>query len=251
MAGWPTRNRSSKLYWLGSPFGTALGRYVLDALVARGACGEVYRGRDLQTGQRVAIKRLRDEYPEDSIVAQRFEREARMLAEIENPNVVRYLAHGPDESSRPCLVLEWVEGEDLADRVRRAPLPLSLVVEVARQAAQGLGALHSAGIVHRDVKPSNFLVSLEADERELELSPELAPRVVPPKLSARGIARAPADPVLTVQGNTIGTPAYMSPEQARGDELLTWRSDLFSLGVVIYELLSRRKPFGGENPFVL
>src|SRR6185295_5008608 len=104
-----------------SLLGTVLGRYTLDALVARGACGRVYRGRDLETGQQVAVKRLLDEFPEGSTVAQRFEREARMLAELKSPNVVRYLNYGPDEHQKPCLVLEWIQGEDLASRLKRGP----------------------------------------------------------------------------------------------------------------------------------
>src|SRR5262249_39185188 len=129
-------------------------------------------------------------------------------------------------------------GEDLARRQRRSPLTLAASVDVIRQAALGVAALHDAGIVHRDLKPSNFFL----------VGPEEAPTV---KLFDLGIALAHVEDELTEADVRIGTPSYMSPEQARGEEQVTESSDLFSLGVVLYELLSGRRPYTGDHTIVV
>jgi len=213
-------------------------RFSVEVLVGRGSFGEVFRGQDRTTGDTVAIKRLAAHHT-DPIVGERFEREAQMLARIQSPHVVRYVAHGPDDEGRQCLVLEWLEGEDLAARQQRSPLSHREAVDVVRRAALGLSSLHDEGIVHRDVKPSNFfLVGSPGPIRGV-------------RLIDLGIARAVADAALTLDGLRVGTPSYMSPEQARGDERVTPTSDLFSLGVVLYELLTGRRPFTGADVFAI
>ncbi len=204
--------------------------------MGKGAFGEVYRAIDRVTGATVAVKRLLDREA-DLAAIERFEREAQILAAAASPHVVRFIASGTDDANRPCIALEWLEGEDLACRQRRAPLSVAASVEAARQAALGLASLHRLGVVHRDVKPSNFYLVGEGriDVRLIDL----------------GIARIRTDLALTREGVQIGTPSYMSPEQARGDDTVGPGSDIFSLGVVLYEMLARQKPFAGDRSIVV
>jgi len=213
-------------------------RFTLHARVGRGGAGDVFRATDKVTGATVAVKRMlpADEEP---TALDRFRREVRLLAQIVDPHVVRYVAHGVDAAGTACLVVEWLEGEDLAHRQRRQRLSMPEVLEVVQQAAQGLHALHEAGIVHRDVKPANLFLTAGSDG---------ALRV---KVIDLGIARAAGEATLTTLGVTLGTPYYMSPEQARGEERVTPRADVFSLGVVLFELLAGRRPFTGTDFFAV
>ena len=204
--------------------------------MARGAWGAVYRGVDLDTGAPVAVKRLHPHLCEPSMIA-RFEREARLLSVIDDPHVVRHVAHGHDAEGRPYLALEWLDGRDLGSWRKALRPGLRPVIEVGRQAALGLAALHDAGIVHRDVKPSNFFLV----EREGEAG---APHV---KLIDLGVARVAGERTLTETGFTLGTPAYMSPEQASGQRHPTPSSDIFSLGVMLFELITGQKPYRGDD----
>ena len=120
------------------------GRFALEQRIGRGAFGEVYRAHDVGTGERVAVKRLR-EHQDNPLVVERFEREARLLARLESPHVVRFIAYGNDPHGRPCIALEWLEGEDLAKRLRTRPLSPARAVEVVRLAALGLHAIHEQG----------------------------------------------------------------------------------------------------------
>ncbi len=167
----------------------------------------------------------------------RFEREAQLLAKVSSPNVVGYVAHG-QEVDRAWLALEWLEGEDLRNRQRRSPLRLKQALELARQAAEGLAILHDKGIVHRDIKPSNLFVC-ESDAG-LQL-----------KLIDLGVARVTADAALTQASLRIGTPAYMSPEQAAGAEHVGPSSDIYSLGVVLFELASGQRPYAANDVVAL
>ena len=211
-------------------------RYQLEACVARGAFGEVLRAKSREDGQIVAIKRLH-EHLVNAENTTRMLREADRIAAVHSPHVVTCSGWGRDDAGRPCLVLEWLDGEDLGRR--RAGQSVTEGIEIARQAAEGLAAIHAAGFVHGDVKPSNVVVSHAAD----------GSLVV--KLIDLGVARriGEADPAL--RGLIVGTPSYMSPEQARGDDSITPASDLFSLGVVLYEMLAGRRPFTGSDPFVV
>ncbi len=209
------------------------GRFKLIAIAGRGASGTVFRAHDEVTGAIVAVKCLGEEV-EDARAAERFAREVRLLAAVSNLHVVRYVADGVTNDGRPFVAVEWLEGVDLAQRQRTRPLDGPGIVEVIEQTASGLAALHARGVVHRDVKPSNLFLSEDDDGR------------VHVRVIDLGVAFTRAEARLTMPGMIIGTPSYMSPEQVRG-ATLTPRSDVFSLGSVLFQLVSGEKPYAGEG----
>jgi len=209
-------------------------RFELGERIGIGATAEVLRAFDRERGVSVAVKRLHEHLVADPLSRERFEREARLCARITSAHVVGYLADGVDADDRPYLVLEWLEGEDLSRRMRGGRLGAREALRVAREAALGLLALHEAGIVHRDIKPGNLFLA-QAGEGSLV------------KLLDLGVAFESAG--AASEGVALGTPFYMSPEQARGDGEVYAQSDLFSLGVLLFELLSGKKPFAGEDAF--
>ncbi|UQA59484.1 serine/threonine-protein kinase [Polyangium aurulentum] len=209
---------------------TLANRFVIERLAGSGGMGEVYRAADRQTGQPVAIKVLLGEQEGD---VARFEREARILSAIAHPNIVRYVTRGVLPEGDPYLVMEWLEGEDLAARLARGPLPAADAVALAAAVAEALGALHEQGIVHRDLKPSNvFLARGRIDDI---------------KLLDFGIARSNAATRLTGTGHMLGTAAYMAPEQASGASTLDARADVFALGCTLFECLTGEKAFDGAH----
>jgi eukaryotic-like serine/threonine-protein kinase len=199
-------------------------------LAGAGGMGRVYEARDALTGERVAVKVLRA----DSFEVMRFEREARILAELSHPGIVRYVAHGATGSGERWLAMEWLDGEDLSARLKRRELDLEEALTLARLAGEALGEAHRVGVVHRDVKPGNlFLVGGDAARL---------------KLVDFGIARAPRSPVaLTRTGFMVGTPGYMAPEQIRGEKGIDARADVFALGCVLFRCLTGRPPFAAED----
>ncbi|MFO0592936.1 MAG: serine/threonine-protein kinase [Polyangiaceae bacterium] len=203
-------------------------RFTLEERIGRGVSGDVHRGRDRATGAFVAITRVT---PAGApLPIDRFRRDARLFALINDPNVVRYVAHGVDSMGRLCLVVEWLEGEDVAQRTRRRRLTVAEALDVGRQAARGLAALHRVGIVHGDVRPANlFLVGSGARIHVKVLDPGVA----------RPAQAATPEPALA--------PYYASPEQARREERLTPRADQFALASVVFELLSGRRAFPGDD----
>lgn len=213
-------------------------RFLTLELAGRGASGEVFRGIDERTQEVVAIKSFTAE-TSDPERLERFLREARLLAEIENEHVVQYVGHGVEPSGQAYLAVEWLEGEDLAHRTKRAPLDGPRVVDVVTQIARGLHALHAQGVVHRDVKPSNIFLVDKGDG------------TFAAKLIDLGVARTLAEPGLTRHGMMIGTPSYMSPEQVLGGAELSSRSDVFSLGVVLFELAAGTMPYVAEDIFAI
>lgn len=214
--------------------GSSFGRFRIVRRLGAGAMGEVYLAEDAQIERRVAIKTVRVE-PDAEVPAEdlraRLAREAKAAGQFVHPHVVTLFDAGEIDGIF-FLAFEYVDGSDLAVRLRRPP-PLTLAesVRLIREAASGLAAAHRRGIVHRDIKPANLLLT---DEGAV-------------KISDFGIAKlAGAATQLTQTGSMIGTPQYLSPEQIRG-ETLDGRSDLFSLGVVLYQLLAGRSPFAGET----
>ena len=213
-----------------TPGTTLSGRYRLEARVAAGGMSTVYRAVDETLERVVAIKLMHREVATDSDQLERFRREARAVAQLSHPNVVGVIDTGEDDG-RPYIVLEYVDGETLKDRIRRdGPLPVPEAVAYAIEIARALGAAHDRHIIHRDVKPQNVLINHEG----------LA------KVTDFGIARTLEEDGLTADGRVLGTTDYVSPEQALGRPV-TGRSDLYSLGIVLYEMLTGEVPFRGDN----
>ncbi len=211
--------------------GTQLsGRYRLDAQVGTGGMSTVYRAFDATLERRVAIKLMHRDIAADSDQLERFRREARAVAQLSHPHIVGVIDAGEDEG-RPYIVFEYVEGETLKDRIRRlGRLPVDEAIAYAIEIARALGAAHGRGIVHRDVKPQNVLVDEEGSA----------------KVTDFGIARSMDDSGLTAEGRVLGTTDYVSPEQALGHDV-NGQSDIYSLGIVLYEMLTGDVPFHGEN----
>ncbi len=228
-------------------------RFAIEREVAAGGMGTIFRARDGHTGRTVALKVM---HPDDATAVERFRREAALLAEVRHPGVVEYVAHGDLAGGEPYLVMEWLEGIDLAERLagvradtaatmqiraaerdadgRPVGLPIALVVALARRLASALGAVHRRGVVHRDLKPSNvFLVDGD---------------LVRAKLIDFGTARETINSrPLTASGMLVGTPFYMAPEQVKGGDLGA-PVDVWALGCVLYECLTGRSPFAAAHP---
>src|SRR4051812_5945835 len=203
-------------------------RFEVQSLVGAGGMANVYRAREVATGRTVALKILRD--AKAGRVA-RFAREGAVLSRMEHPHIVRYLAQG-NSSGSTWLAMEWLEGESLETRLRRGPLSISESIALVRGAAEALAFAHDRGVLHRDIKPGNLFLP--------------GGRCEDVKVLDFGIARV-EDATITGTGAMVGTPAYVSPEQARAAQLDA-RSDLFSLGCVFYECLTGRRAFTGPNP---
>jgi serine/threonine protein kinase len=221
------------------------GRYELEVPLGRGGSGEVWRGRDMATRRPVAVKLVElAEIDDPGLVAEtigRFRREAVVVAGLRHPNIVAALDAGR-VGNELFLVMELAQGVSLASMLEQraargmGPFPVASVLRIAGQAGAGLAAAHAAGVVHRDIKPSNLMVAARLDTKIIDF----------------GIARLLADnsPRLTLPSHMVGTPAYVSPEQARGGDV-DGRADLYSLGCVLYELLAGRRPFLTERPEAL
>ena len=213
-------------------------RYLLESRIATGGMGEVWSARDTVLDRPVAVKVLKAEYADDALFRTRFETEARNAAALHHPGIAAVFDYGqgaPGDGSsthRPYLVMELVDGQPLSALLRPgAPLDPAATQELLAQAADALGVAHAAGIVHRDVKPANLLVT---PDRRI-------------KVTDFGIARAAEGMALTQTGEVMGTPAYISPEQAEGTSA-TAASDVYSLAVVAFECLAGRKPFVADTP---
>jgi serine/threonine protein kinase len=208
------------------------GRYRLDAPLGEGGMATLWRAVDLQLDREVAVKILRPQYSADPGFAGRFRQEARAAASLSHPNIVSVYDYGTDpDGETQYIVMELVDGQDLAAILReRGRISTEDAVQVAIAVASALEAAHRRGIVHRDVKPGNILITGDGDV----------------KVTDFGIARAVSEASMTVTGTTLGSVHYFSPEQARGDEV-TGRSDVYALGIVLYEMLTGRRPFEGDS----
>jgi len=221
--------------------GTQLGPYEISAPLGAGGMGEVYRARDARLERTVAIKILPAHLSSDPVRKQRFEREAKTISSLNHPHICVLYDVGSQDGV-DYLVMECVEGETLAKRLEKGPLPLEQVLKYGTQIADALDKAHRSGVVHRDLKPGNIM--LTATGAKL-LDFGLAKPTVPLATAATLTAATQNSPV-TEQGTIVGTFQYMSPEQVEGKEVDT-RSDIFSLGAVLYEILTGRHAFEGKS----
>ncbi|WP_438006905.1 protein kinase [Sorangium sp. So ce321] len=205
-------------------------RFLIERLAGSGGMGSVYRALDRHTGETAALKVMSGRGLEHG---ERFAREAQVLAELRHPGIVRYIAQGATESGEPWLALEWLEGESLADRLRRRGLTVGESVTLGLRIAEALAEAHRNNVVHRDLKPSNLYLVDKAVEQV--------------KLLDFGIARLTSLAPLTMTGVVMGTPFYMAPEQARGERAVGPPADVFALGCVLFHCLTGRPPFVGDD----
>jgi len=222
--------------------GTILGgKYRLVQVIGEGAMGRVYEAQHAIVGRRFAVKVLQAELAREPALLERFHREARAAGALESENLASIVDFGHTGDGLPYIVMELLVGEDLSKLIEReGPLPVPRVVSLGVQTCRGLAAAHNAGIVHRDLKPANLFVTRRGDGSDLV------------KILDFGIAKlesaAEAQLLnLTQTGSTMGTPLYMSPEQARGEKELDHRADIYATAVILYEALSGRMPHEGDS----
>ncbi|MDH4156771.1 MAG: protein kinase [candidate division Zixibacteria bacterium] len=209
--------------------GSIIGHYRIIERIGAGGMGEVYLAEDTQLNRRVALKFLPPHLCQDADCRARFKREAQAIAKLNHPNIVTI--HDVNEHlGRPYIVMEHVEGQSLHYFTHDKPLPIGTIVDYAIQICQGIGEAHRAGVIHRDIKAANIVLDAKGRVRLLDF----------------GLAAVAGDERLTRTGSTLGTVAYMSPEQVTGRDI-DHRSDLFSLGIVLYELIAARTPFHRDN----
>src|SRR4051794_26415975 len=206
-------------------------RYEIQRELAQGGMAEVYLARDQLLNRPVALKALFPEYAREPSFVERFRREAQAAANLNHPNIVAIYDWG-QESGTYFIVMEYVEGESLRDLIRsEAPIEANTTAEIGAEIASALGFAHREGVVHRDVKPGNVLLTRNGTV----------------KVTDFGIARAGASDGLTQTGSVMGTATYFSPEQAQGQSV-DGRSDVYSLGIVLYEMVTGVAPFSGDSP---
>jgi serine/threonine protein kinase/TolB-like protein len=209
--------------------GTEISHYRITEKIGAGGMGEVYLADDTKLNRKVALKFLLPQYTSDEEIKARFVREAQAAAALAHPNIITI--HEVSEfQGRPFIAMEYVEGTSLREVIDEKKSSFMEIIDLAMQMGEGLGRAHEAGIIHRDIKPQNILMGKDGR----------------PKITDFGLAKVKDSPELTRAGTTFGTIAYMSPEQARGLEV-DRRADIFSFGVVLYELVTGRRPFHGDN----
>ncbi|MDP9360062.1 MAG: serine/threonine protein kinase, partial [Acidobacteriota bacterium] len=205
--------------------------------LGHGGMGAVYLGEDAALGRKVAIKVVADAIARDAAVRARFLREARLLATVEHPNVVRVYSFGASEE-RAYLVMEYIEGETLADRIQRGPMAVDQARDILIKVVEALDAAWEKRIVHRDIKPSNILFDRRGNLKVADFG------------LAKGSESTDTESSLTQTGYLLGSPHYVAPEQAQGHEA-DFRADIYSLGVTLFEMLTARKPFEGSSAMAI
>ncbi|MBK8218598.1 MAG: serine/threonine protein kinase [Myxococcales bacterium] len=226
---------------------TVGGKFKVEAHIGSGAMGDVYRATHTGLGRTVALKVMRSDLSDETFVA-RFQREARAASALDHPNTVRVLDFGTESSGLAYIAMEFLNGRDLYEVIRAEhPLSPERIVHILGQALSAMKAAHRLGIVHRDIKPENIMVTLaQDDDGELHEVVKVCDFGIAKVIDTRAMQTEPGR-ALTGTGTLVGTPEYMSPEQARG-EPLDARSDLYSMGIVLFQMLTSKVPFTSETP---
>ena len=223
--------------------GTRLGPYQIESPIGAGGMGEVYRARDTSLDRHVAIKVLPDTFASDADRLARFEREAKVLASLNHPHIAAIYGLEKSGDTR-ALILEYVDGPTLADRINRRPIPIGDALPIAKQIAEALEAAHEQGIIHRDLKPANIKVTPDGVVKVLDFG--LAKALEPEVSEADSTDRRMTTSALTKTDAIMGTAAFISPEQVRGKPV-DRRADIWAFGVVLYEMLTGRQLFTGAT----
>jgi len=222
--------------------GDKIQHYEILQLIGKGGMGEVYLAKDAILDRKVALKFLPDEIEGDSRTRERFLREAKSAAALDHPFICKIYETG-EHKGKAFIAMEYIEGKTLKDRIEQEPLPLRDIIRMTLEIAEALENAHKAGIVHRDLKPANIMISSQGHTKVMDFG--LAKRIL--SGGAQDLSRTLTQASITERGSIAGTIAYMSPEQARGDNIDA-RSDIFSLGIILYELLSGKHPFSKPSP---
>jgi serine/threonine-protein kinase len=221
---------------------TLSGRYLVTRKIGQGGMGAVYEATHTLIGKRVAVKVLLEKYAKRDAIVARLKKEAQLASSVQNEHIIDVTDFGQTDDGRTFVVMEFLEGESLAECLaRETRLPEQRLLRIAQQAASALAAAHKEGIVHRDIKPENLFL-LRRKEQDFVKVVDFG---ISKSLRASGDEEEP--PRLTQTGMVLGTPLYMSPEQARGDDELDHRVDIYALGVIMYEAATGRVPFIGNN----
>src|ERR1700730_1219000 len=222
--------------------GSRLGPYEVLSAIGAGGMGEVYRARDTRLGRIVAIKILPDHVADRAGLRERFDREARTVANLNHPHICTLHDVGQQDGT-DFLVMEYLEGETLAERLKRGPLPLEQVLQYAMEISDALDKAHRKGITHRDLKPGNIMLTKSGakllDFGLAKLKKDTAPANIT-------LSKVPTEDAVTAQGTILGTLQYMAPEQLEGKEVDA-RTDIFAFGVVVYEMATGKKAFDGKS----
>ncbi len=216
------------------------GTFCITGLIGEGGMGRVYEAEHVRLPKRFAIKVMLEELVKHPDALSRFEREAQAVARVTSEHVIEVVDLVRLKDSRPCLVTELLEGQELGELLEeKGKMPIATAITIARQVCRGLAAAHAVGIIHRDLKPSNLFLVHRTDGKPFV------------KVLDFGVAKLSDGAQLTRTGMVVGTPAYMSPEQARGDKSVDERADVYSLGAVLYHMLTGSPPFIGDEPGVV